>query len=160
VKPGFRVTGEVVIDYVVIGPQCLDSAFRQNSGHSGRKRAPNLRPTLLPTHLFTGRLKTRDLLGSFRNRFQFLITGQGFRPPQGRSKVALLAFLSWPFYKTMKVSGSFSLVLVNSAPEKQFANLCQTSAFLLGDLREGNFDLAGDSEPNPFVFGCHNLPGF
>jgi hypothetical protein len=51
------------------------------------------------------------------------------------AKVALLAFLFWPFYKTMEVSGTFSLVFVNSAPEKQFANLGQASAFLLGDLR-------------------------
>ncbi len=75
-------------------------------------------------------------------------------------KVALLAFLFWPFYKTMEVSGSLSLVLVNPAPEKQFANLGQASTFLFGDLRKGNFDLAGDSEPNPLVFGCHKLRGF
>jgi hypothetical protein len=41
-------------------------------------------------------------------------------------------------YKTMEVSGSFSLVLVNPAPEKQFANLGQASAFLLGDLAPKN----------------------
>ena len=41
-------------------------------------------------------------------------------------------------YKTMEVSGSFSLVLVNPAPEKQFANLGQASVFLLGDLAPKN----------------------
>ena len=35
--------------------------------------------------------------------------------------VALLALLFWPFYKTMEVSGSFSLVVMNPASEKQFA---------------------------------------
>ena len=77
-----------------------------------------------------------------------------------RSKGALFTLLFWPFYKTMEVSGSFSLVLVNPAPEKQFANLGQASAFLLGNLQKSNLDLAGDSETNSFVFGCHNLRGF
>ena len=76
------------------------------------------------------------------------------------SAVALLALLFWSFYKTMEISGSFSLVLVNPAPEKQFANLGQASALLFSDLQKGNFDLAGDSEPNSFVFGCHKLRGF
>jgi len=35
----------------------------------------------------------------------------------------------------MKVSGSFSLVLVNPASEKQLADLGQTTAFLLSDLQ-------------------------
>src|SRR5271157_2110383 len=40
-----------------------------------------------------------------------------------RPTLVLLALLSWPLYKTMEVSGSFSLVLVNPASEKQFADL-------------------------------------
>jgi hypothetical protein len=76
------------------------------------------------------------------------------------AKVELLALLFWPFYKTMEVSGSFPLVLVNPASQKQFANLGQASTFFLGDLQKCSFDLAGDSEPNPFVFGCHKLRGF
>ena len=59
----------------------------------------------------------------------------------------------------MEVSGSFSLVLVNPTPEKQFANLGQAAAFLLSDLQKGGFDLTGDSKTNPFVFGCHKLAG-
>ena len=73
---------------------------------------------------------------------------------------ALPGPLFWPFYKTMEVFGPFSLVLVNPAPKNQFANLGQTSAFLLGNLQKGSFDLAGDSEPNLFVFDCHSLRGF
>ncbi len=72
----------------------------------------------------------------------------------------LLAFLLWSFDKTVKVSGAFSLILVNPAPKKQFANLGQASAFFLCDLRKGTFDLAGDSESNPLVFSRHKLPRF
>jgi len=63
----------------------------------------------------------------------FLDPSTGFRlEPQ---KSALLALFFLPLYETMEVPGSFSLVFVNPAPEKQFANLGQTSAFLLSDLR-------------------------
>ena len=113
---------------------------------------------------------TKDLLGSFgkihiSRRCRLDLVGAAakgrIRPRQSDGVAGtLLALLFWPFYKTMEVSGSFSLVLVNPAPKKQFANLGQASAFLLSDLQKGNFDLAGDSESNPFVFGCHKLPGF
>jgi hypothetical protein len=55
----------------------------------------------------------------------------------------------------MKISGAFSLVLVNPASEKQFANLSQTSTFFLSDLQNGILDLARYSEADPFVLGGH-----
>jgi hypothetical protein len=75
-------------------------------------------------------------------------------------KGALLDLLFLSFHKTMEISGSVSLILVNPAPEKQFANLGQASALLFANLQKGSFDLTRDSEPDPFVFGCHKLRGF
>ena len=60
----------------------------------------------------------------------------------------------------MKISGAFSLVLVNPSSEKQFANLSQTSTFFLGDLQKGTFDLARYSEADPFVLGGHAWADF
>jgi hypothetical protein len=55
----------------------------------------------------------------------------------GRSPVLLL----WPRYKTLKVSRSFSLVLVNPSSQKQYANLGQTSPLFLGDLQRDGFSV-------------------
>jgi hypothetical protein len=95
--------------------------------------------------------------------FLILVFGVAFallQPSEPTGVVALLAPLLWPFYKTMEVSGPFPLVFVNPALENQFANLGQASAFLLGNLQKGSFNLAGDSESDLFVFDSHNLRGF
>jgi hypothetical protein len=60
----------------------------------------------------------------------------------------------------MEIADPFFLIFVNSAPEKELANLGQTSAFLSGDLEQGSFDLTRHSESDALVFRVMTLRGF
>ena len=57
----------------------------------------------------------------------------------------------------MKIGRPFSFVLINSTPEKQFANLGQASAFFPSDVDQGSLDFTRDPEADAFVFRCHDF---
>src|ERR1035438_8504854 len=69
-----------------------------------------------------------------------------------------IALLFWPFYGTMDVSGSFSIVLVNPAPEKQFANLgrprCPRTPLYTGRLKTRGL-LGSFRNPPSFLIAGH-----
>jgi len=52
----------------------------------------------------------------------------------------------------MNICGSVFFVLANATPEKEFANLRNTTTLFAGDLQQRSLDLAADPESDSLFF--------